>query len=205
MVAGLVAGVLAIPAVPPSAVSAAPACPVSYVVKRGDSPWRVAQKTRPAGWTVAKASKQIAKMNRRQASWMVGRSICLPAGSSGTPTAPAPTGTPAPARTYTTAEIRRMIRDAFPDGKAEEVAIYVATRESKLRPGVKTWCCSGLFQIYYKWHKSRLARLGIRSEADLLDPVLNIRAAADIYRTNGWGPWCTKALKNRYPELRACR
>jgi soluble lytic murein transglycosylase-like protein len=98
-----------------------------------------------------------------------------------------------------------MIRDAFPDGQTEEVALYVAQRESNLRPGVTSSCCTGLFQIYYKWHKVRLARLGIRTEADLLDPVLNIRAAADIYRTNGWGPWCTRGLKARYPKLRGCR
>jgi len=206
VIGGFLTAALMISVGAPSPASAAPSCPVSYVVKRGDSPWKVAQKTRPTGWTVAKASGRIAKMNPRQSSWMVGRSICLPAGSGGaTPTTSTPSVAPAPGRTYTKAEIRRMIRDAFPDGEAEEVAIYVAIRESNLRPTVKSRCCSGLFQIYYKWHKSRLARLGIRSEADLLDPVLNIRAAADIYRTNGWGPWCTRALKAKYPNLRACR
>lgn len=185
---------------------AARSCPVTYVVRRGDSPWKVAQKTRPPGWTVADASARIAKMNPKQSAWMIGGQVCLPAGSVGGTAVEQPAVVaPTPPRTYTKAEIRKMIKDAFPDGQAEEVALYVATRESKLRPGATSRCCFGLFQIYYDWHVARLARLGIASRTDLFDPALNIAAAYDIYRTNGWSPWCTKALKARYPDLPGCR
>lgn len=189
---------------------AAPACPVAYVVKKGDSPWKVAQKTRPAGQTILLASKQIKQLNPKQSAWQVGKTICLPAGfrSGSAPSTPTTTATPTttvPVTPMSRNQIIQLIRDTFPDD-VEEVALYVARRESNLNPRSKNWCCSGLFQIYYKHHKTRVRAVGVMSEADLLNPVLNVRAAHLIWSQNGksWGPWCTKGLRTKFPGLKGC-
>jgi LysM repeat protein len=120
--------------------------------------------------------------------------------------APAPTPTPAPATTvrpttpttppttaapttYTAEQVKQIIRDVFPDDQ-EDKAIAVATRESTLQPGVRNYCCFGLFQIYFDVHKSWLGGIGITSAEMLYDPVLNAKAAYALYqRSGGWGPW----------------
>jgi len=197
----LVAGLLA---APPADVGAAPACPVAYVVKRGDSPWKVAEKTRPAGKTILAASKLIQSLNPKQSAWQIGRTICLPAGfGSGAPAPSTPTTT-VPAASMTRAQIIQLIRDTFPDD-VEAVALYVAQRESNYRARTYNSCCYGIFQIH-RLHVPSLASVGVKSTADLLNPVLNIKAAHRIWSRNGksWGPWCTKGLKAKFPGLKGC-
>ena len=203
MVAGLSAW-------PTGRADAAPACPVAYVVKKGDSPWKVAQKTRPAGQTILNASKQIKQLNPKQSAWQIGKTICLPAGfrSGGGPSTPTTTAVPVttvPVAPMSRNQIIQLIRDTFPDD-VEEVALYVAKRESNYNPRSKNWCCSGLFQIYYKHHKTRVRAVGVKTEADLLNPVLNVKAAHLIWSQNGksWGPWCTKGLRTKFPGLKGC-
>ena len=89
------------------------------------------------------------------------------------------------------ARVIQIIRDTWPD-HLEERALAIAQRESNLRPRVvnRSGCCYGLFQIYYRWHKTWLPNVGVRSAQDLLDPRLNAAAAYRMYqRNNGWGPW----------------
>jgi len=97
-----------------------------------------------------------------------------------------------PATTYTQKEIVQIIREVWPD-ELEERALAIARRESKLNPrviGIPNKCCYGLFQIYYRWHKQWLPKIGVVRANQLLDPRKNAEAALEIYRrNNGWGPW----------------
>jgi LysM repeat protein len=137
--------------------------------------------------------------------------ICLPANASApttaAPTTAAPTTTvkattttvkvttttaaPAPPvkKTYTRAEVEAIIRYVWPDNLEDE-AVRIATRESNLTPGVRNFCCFGLFQIYYSVHKTWLAQAGVTSAEQLYDPLVNAYVAYALYlRAGGWGPW----------------
>ncbi len=142
-----------------------------------------------------------------------GRSICLPANASAPTTAAPPTtvkattttvkvttttakvttttvkALPPPKKSYTRAEVEAIIRAVWPD-PLEDEAVRIATRESNLQPGVRNYCCFGLFQIYYSVHKGWLAQIGITSAEQLYDPLVNAHAAYTLYqRAGGWGPW----------------
>lgn len=142
-----------------------------------------------------------------------GRSICLPANASAPTTAAPPTTVkattttvkattttakvttttvktlPPPKKSYTRAEVEAIIRAVWPD-QLEDEAVRIATRESNLQPGVRNFCCIGLFQIYYSVHKTWLAQIGITSADQLYDPLVNAHAAYMLYqRAGGWGPW----------------
>lgn len=136
-----------------------------------------------------------------------GRTICLPNNASApttakpttttaraTPTTAKPTATttpaaPAPKATYTRAEVESIIRSVWPD-ELETEALRIATRESNLQPGVRNFCCFGLFQIYFNVHKGWLATIGVTNAEQLYDPWVNARAAYTLYqRAGGWGPW----------------
>ena len=159
----------------PQQVDAAP-CPKTYVAKRGDSWWSIAQKSNTT-------LNRLLKLNGAKSSTkiLIGDEVCVPGQS--TPVAPTPK--------YTQAEVIQIIRDAWPDD-LEERALFIAYRESKYQPGVinRSKCCYGLFQIYYRWHKLWLPEVGVTSANQLLDPRLNAAAAYRMYqRNNGWGPW----------------
>jgi len=144
-----------------------------------------------------------------------GRTICVPnnasAPTTATPTTAKPTTTtttvkvttttvkkvtttttaaaPAPKASYTRAEVEAIIRSVWPD-HLEAEALRIAIRESNLQPGVRNFCCFGLFQIYFSVHKSWLATIGVTSAEQLYDPWVNARAAYTLYqRAGGWGPW----------------
>jgi soluble lytic murein transglycosylase-like protein len=106
--------------------------------------------------------------------------VCVPV--------PRPTST----NSYTQKEVIQIIREVWPD-ELEERALAIARRESKLNPtviGIPNNCCYGLFQIYYRWHKQWLPKIGVVRAQQLLDPRKNAEAALEIYRrNNGWGPW----------------
>jgi LysM domain/Transglycosylase SLT domain len=166
----------------------------TYKVVRGDSWIGIAKK-------VGVTTKQLLKANNATAKTLIhpGRTLCLPA-NAGTPVAapaPAPaaatppttTAAPAPTRTYTAAEVEAIIREVWPD-ELEEEALRIAKRESNLKPTAKNWCCYGLFQIYFSVHKSWLAKIGVTSASQLLDPTVNANAAYTLYqRAGGFGPW----------------
>ena len=171
----LCAAALVCSVVPPQQVDAAP-CAKTYVAKRGDSWWSIAQKSNTT-------LNRVLKLNGAKTTTriLIGDEVCVPA--------EAQTATNIPH--YTEAEVIQIIRDAWPDD-LEEHAIFIAHRESKYRSGAisSNKCCYGLFQIYYRWHKSWLPEVGVTSANQLLDPRLNAAAAYRMYqRNNGWGPW----------------
>ena len=111
-------------------------------------------------------------------------------------TTPAPTSPPTthaavvapPENTYSKEEVEAIIRSVFPPEEADE-AVRIATRESKLVPTVRNWCCFGLFQIYFEVNQRTLAALGITEAAQLFDPWLNTQAAYALFQRSGWAPW----------------
>lgn len=148
-------------------------CSNTYSAKRGDSWWSIAH--------MANTSlNKIFKINNANAKTriLIGEEICIPAVTS------------AP-QTLSRAQVIQIIRDAWPDD-LEEKAIAIAQRESNLNPRVvsSSKCCYGLFQIYYRWHKTWLPDVGVTTANQLLNAQLNAIAAYRMYqRNNGWGPW----------------
>lgn len=109
-----------------------------------------------------------------------------PKATTTTTKAPATT---APAKTYTRDEVTFIIASVFPADQLD-TALAIAQRESNLKPGVRNYCCYGLFQIHWNAHKSWLAGMGITSPEQLYDPLVNAQAAYALYqRSGGWGPW----------------
>ena len=148
-------------------------CSNTYTAKRGDSWWSIAQ---TANTTLNKLFKINNATTKTQI--LVGDDICVPA------VAPVP-------QFLSRAQVIQIIRDAWPDD-LEEQAIAIAQRESNLNPKAvnSIKCCYGLFQIYYRWHKSWLPDVGVFTANQLLNAQLNAVAAYRMYqRNNGWGPW----------------
>ena len=124
--------------------------------------------------------RKIFKINNATAKTqiLVGDNICIPA------VAPVP-------QSLSRGQVIQIIRAAWPDD-LEEQAIAIAQRESRLNPRAVSSgkCCYGLFQIYYRWHKTWLPDVGVTTANQLLDAQLNAVAAYRMYqRNNGWGPW----------------
>ncbi len=160
------------------------ACATTYAAKSGDSWWSIAERH---GLPLSR----VLTLNKATTTTkiLIGDDVCVAKTSS---TKQAQT-TPAPIRIkYTQAEVIQIIREEWPD-ELEERALKIARRESKFNPyavGIPNNCCYGLFQIYYRWHKTWLPNVGVTSAEQLLDPRLNARAAYRMYqRNNGWGPW----------------
>ena len=154
------------------------ACAVPYNAKRGDSWWSIAEKH---GLTLI----GVLKLNKAkpESEILVGDTICV----SRQTVSQAITS-----KSYSRREVIQIIRDEWPDD-LEERAIQIAFRESKFNPnavGIPNRCCYGLFQIYYRWHKSWLPRVGVQKAEQLLDPRLNAKAAYRMFQRNGgWKPW----------------
>jgi hypothetical protein len=105
-----------------------------------------------------------------------------------TTTTVAPTTTQ-PKKTYTRDEVTSIIAAVFP-ADLLDTALKIADRESNLQPGVRNYCCYGLFQIHWDAHKSWLAGFGVTSPEQLYDPRVNAEMALALYmRSGGWGPW----------------
>ena len=162
------------------AIEATPAlaCASQYTAHVGDSWWSIAEKH---GMSLNK----VLSLNKAkpESTILVGDLVCV--------TQPANVQTTTKKK-YTRSEIIQIIREEWPD-ELEERAIEIAHRESKFNPeavGIPNRCCFGLFQIYYRWHKSWLPEVGVSRSSQLLDPRLNARAAYRMFqRNNGWGPW----------------
>ena len=174
----LCAAALMCSVVSPQKVDAA-SCPRTYFAKRGDSWWSIAQKSNTT-------LNRVLKLNgtKTTSRILVGDEVCVPGQATSAAATPA-------APKYTQVEVIQIIRDAWPDD-IEDRALFIAHRESKYRPGAISGskCCYGLFQIYYRWHKSWLPEVGVTSADQLLDPRLNASAAYRMYqRNNGWGAW----------------
>lgn len=85
------------------------------------------------------------------------------------------------------------IRAAWPEHHVS-TALSIARRESRLQPGVRGCggTCYGLFQIVFPVHRHWLASIGVTSPSQLLDPVVNAKAAYHLFKITGsnWSPWC---------------
>ena len=148
-------------------------CSNAYTAKRGDSWWSIAQSANTTLNKIFKINNATAKTQI-----LVGDNICIPA------VAPVP-------QFLSRGQVIQIIRAAWPDD-LEEQAIAIAQRESRLNPRAVSSgkCCYGLFQIYYRWHKTWLPDVGVTTANQLLDAQLNAVAAYRMYqRNNGWGPW----------------
>ncbi len=150
-------------------------CANTYSARRGDSWWSIAAKSNIS-------LKRILAINNASMSTviLIGDKVCVPAAEQ-------PPVVIVAAK-YTPTEVEQIIRDAWPD-ELEDRAIAIARRESNLAPRAANFCCYGLFQIYYRWHKTWLPSVGVTSAKQLLDPKLNALAAYKLYQRNGWGPW----------------
>jgi LysM repeat protein len=103
-------------------------------------------------------------------------------------TTAAPTTTQ-PRQTYTRDEVTAIIASVFP-ADLLDTALKIAERESSLQPGVRNYCCFGLFQIHWEAHRSWLDDFGVTSPEQLYDPRVNAEMALALYmRSGGWGPW----------------
>lgn len=93
------------------------------------------------------------------------------------------------------------IRSVWPEHHAS-VAIRIAQRESRLQPRVRgcSGTCFGLFQISYPAHRHWLGAMGVKSASELMDPVINSKAALRLFLMTGsnWSPWCHSSGFPRY-------
>jgi LysM repeat protein len=174
----------------PAATGTGAGCASNYTVQPGDSWTLIAKKAK-----VKVSALYAANGATAQTPLYAGRSMCLPAGAAPAPTTTAaPPNTPAPTTTvpqksYTKAEVEAIIRAVWPDD-LEDKALAIAWRESNHKPGVRNWCCFGLFQMHWNAHKKWLATIGVTDSSQLFDPLVNANAALTLYyRAGGWGPW----------------
>ena len=187
---GLVLGFIAGPAV--GAPSAAASC-TSFIVQRGDS-WSLLADYAGVGLSA------MLRANNANARTVIlpGQKLCVPKGatfnrpgSQSTDKVQAEAATPKlviPKKRLSAAESEAIIREIFPD-KLERRALKIAKRESRLNHVASSWCCLGLFQIYFGANKAFLGTLGITDPSQLLDARTNATAAYAMYQRSGWAPW----------------
>ena len=183
---GLAFGFIAGPAV--GAPSASAAC-TSFTVQRGDS-WSLLADYAGVGLS------SMLRANNATARTIIlpGQKLCVPKGASfnrpGANVA-AEAATPKliiPKKRLSVSESEAIIREIFPD-KLERRALKIAKRESRLNHAAHSWCCLGLFQIYFGANKAFLGTLGITNASQLLDARTNATAAYAMYQRSGWAPW----------------
>ena len=171
-----------------AAPASADACERVHRAKPNDSWTRIA-----ARFSVSLRTLYTLNSAKESTPIFIGDRICLPAEPVDPAVARAET------ITYARRDVVNIIREVWPDDQ-EENALFVAQRESKLRPGAVGGtgkCCYGLFQIYYRVHKEWLAGIGVTEAAQLLDPRVSAEAALELYRRNGssWRPWWTASWR----------
>jgi LysM repeat protein len=163
------------------ATASASTCSATYAARPGDSWWSIASRHQMS-------LQRVLSLNKANTSStiLIGDKLCV---------AKSAVARPAPSAKrvkYSQAQVIQIIREEWPD-ELEKRAIQIVRRESKFNPyaiGIPNNCCYGLFQIYYRWHKSWLPNVGVNSAEQLLDPRLNAKAAYRMYQRNGgWGPW----------------
>ena len=133
--------------------------------------------------TTAPAPATTAKATTAPTTTAKVTSTTVKASTTSTPAAAAPK------TNYSRSEVEAIIRQVWPDDLEDE-AVRIATRESNLVPGVRNYCCFGLFQLYYNVHKVWLAQMGVTSAEQLYDPLINAYVAYGMYlKAGGWGPW----------------
>lgn len=88
-----------------------------------------------------------------------------------------------PAEAYSTADVKAIIRDVFPDAH-EDAAIRVARCESQFKPTARNrWHYSGVFQM------GRREWRAYGRGGNVFNPRDNAEAALRLFRARGWQPW----------------
>lgn len=92
-------------------------------------------------------------------------------------------------------ENQLIIKNIWPDN-TEQQALKIAQCESNFdENAVGPLGELGLFQIYYKYHRKNLDKLGFVKD-DLYNPVVSTTYALELFKEAGWKPWtCRKVLK----------
>ena len=187
---GLVLGIVAGPA--GGAPSASASC-TSFIVERGDS-WSLLADYAGVGLSA------LLRANNATARTIIlpGQKLCVPKGASfnrpgsaASESVRAEAAAPklvVPKKRLSAAQSEAIIREIFPD-KLERRALRIAQRESRLNHVAQSWCCLGLFQIYFGANKAFLGTLGITNPSQLLDARTNATAAYAMYQRSGWAPW----------------
>jgi len=186
LVLGSTIGIVAGPAV--GVPSASAAC-TSFTVERGDS-WSLLADYAGVGLSA------LLRANNANARTIIlpGQKLCVPSGATfNRPGANVTTEAAAPKliipkKRLSAAQSEAIIREVFPD-KLERRALKIAQRESRLNHVAHSWCCLGLFQIYFGANKTFLGTLGITNASQLLDARTNATAALAMYQRSGWAPW----------------
>ena len=183
---GLALGIVAGPAIGAPSVTAR--C-TSFVVERGDS-WSLL-----ADYANVGLSAMLRANNANSRTVILpGQQLCVPKGATfsrpgADVSAEATTEKLViPKTRLSAAESEAVIREVFPD-KLERRALKIAKRESHLNHVAHSWCCLGLFQIYFGANKAFLGTLGITNASQLLDARTNATAAYAMYQRSGWAPW----------------
>ena len=186
LVLGSTMGIVAGPAV--GVPSASAAC-TSFIVERGDS-WSLLADYAGVGLSaMLRANNATART-----TILPGQKLCVPSGATfNRPGAnvTSEAATPKlvmPKTRLSAAQSEAIIREVFPD-KLERRALKIAKRESHLNHVAHSWCCLGLFQIYFGANKAFLGTLGITNASQLLDARTNATAAFAMYQRSGWAPW----------------
>ncbi len=118
-----------------------------------------------------------------------------PPATTTTEAKPATTSTTAPPPpSYSAEQVKQLIRDTWPDGADEEMALEVAQRESGYRADAvsPTKCCLGIFQLHYEANEKFIKSLGFDRD-DLFDAAKNVQIAYAMWQRSGWGPWSQTA------------
>lgn len=87
-------------------------------------------------------------------------------------------------------QVLTAIRQVWPAAHHES-AIRLARLESGLSPTARgcAGACIGLFQIHYTANRRLMTAMGIHTQDQLLDPVVNSTVAYRLFRESGWSPW----------------
>ena len=185
LLAALVAaGALAFSVPAPVRALQATGCAKTYTVKPNDSWNRISTKVKVSMALLLQVNKA-----KSTSMLLIGDVICLPKAAV-TESAVGPEMKLKPTKIYSVAKSTAIIREVFPDS-LETRAIAIAKRESQLNAAnYNGKCCIGLFQIYWKVHRSWLKNIGITDPNQLLDAPTNARAAYALYkRSNSWSAW----------------
>ena len=187
----------------------------TYVVKQGDSLWKIAKRFLGNGaryWDIVAANKNRYPSIQKNPNLIYpGWQLVIP-GASGLPTVtappanpaptgttvtPAPVGTPAPGAKGGKALLGWLQKTGL-KGEALRYAWAIGMKESSGNPrafngnartGDKSY---GLFQINMigSMGPARRKQYGLKSNEELFDPEVNIRVMMKLSRNGtNWGPW----------------
>jgi hypothetical protein len=146
------------------------------------------------------ASKDALIKKLTAAEGPVGNSVSAPSAPTGRPQNMPATG----------GQLVNWLKQAGFQGEELRKAWAVAMRESNGRPGAFNGNAAtgdksyGLFQINMlgSMGASRMKQFGLSSEKDLLDPLVNAKAAYQMSR-GGWSPWDIDTSGYNYTHNRA--